>query len=243
MGGYQYKDNLFIRLKMSEASDINIDYNAYIKDIQRRDLLSIIDSDIGHQEKKSVKMKLLILQSTVKCLIENGYSKTSTQLVSKIAGVSRGALLYHYKNRNALIEATLDYILNRRANEYYTRTTALSEHERKVEGKAIEIYWEISRTDECQALLEISMAARTDEALQDIYLPRIKARNYIALNVISHIFPEWNTVDTKNLQKAMDLIDAFIIGLNVQRDVLETQNRRSALRKFAFDAIQKLRES
>ncbi len=223
---------------MNESLDITV---TAIDDFQHADPSLIIESDVGHQEKKSAKMRLLILQATVKCLIEKGYAKTSTQLVADTAGVSRGALLHHYPNRMALVSATIDYVKARRGKAFISRSLELSEYERTVEGKSIEVYWEVSQTDEAQALLEFAIAARNDEALQALYLPKIKNKAW--LHSIRNIFPEWKDADIKALDKATDLIDTFIVGLNIQRDVLGTHSRRIALRQFVFEAVEKFRES
>ena len=46
-----------------------------------------------------------LLEATVDCLVEHGWSGTSTTLVSARAGVSRGAQLHHFPTKNDLVLA------------------------------------------------------------------------------------------------------------------------------------------
>ena len=48
-------------------------------------------------------MRQRLLEATVDCLVEHGWSGTSTTLVSQRAGVSRGAQLHHFPTKNDLV--------------------------------------------------------------------------------------------------------------------------------------------
>ena len=48
------------------------------------------------QEERTRLMRQRLLEATVECLVESGWSGTSTTLVSQRAGVSRGAQLDHF---------------------------------------------------------------------------------------------------------------------------------------------------
>ena len=48
-------------------------------------------------------MRQRLLEATVECLVERGWSGTSTTLVSERAGVSRGAQLHHFPTKGDLV--------------------------------------------------------------------------------------------------------------------------------------------
>ena len=48
-------------------------------------------------------MRQRLLEACVECLVERGWSGTSTTLVSQRAGVSRGAQLHHFPTKNDLV--------------------------------------------------------------------------------------------------------------------------------------------
>jgi AcrR family transcriptional regulator len=205
--------------------------------------VDIIKSDAGHQEKKSARMRLNILNATVECLAKLGYYNTTTQIVAKNAQVSRGALLHHFSTRDILVEATIDFLVSQRTRVFVTEIKKISAKERIEKGEALEFYWQQGQSTEAEALLQITFAARNDTALQSVFLPKVKAQNDFMTNIIPDIFPEWSKTDLDNMKTAQDLVNVLVIGLNIQKDVIGSKSRRVRLRKFVFDSIQSLRDN
>ncbi|WP_271146001.1 TetR/AcrR family transcriptional regulator [Brevundimonas sp. NIBR10] len=52
------------------------------------------------------------MEATVDCLHQVGYAATTTPMVSRLSGVTRGGLLHHYPSKVALIIATGEYCLS-----------------------------------------------------------------------------------------------------------------------------------
>ena len=59
------------------------------------------------QEERTRAMRQRLLDACVECLVERGWSGTSTTLVSQRAGVSRGAQLHHFPTRRLCNLASL----------------------------------------------------------------------------------------------------------------------------------------
>ena len=62
-------------------------------------------------------MRQRLLEATVECLVEHGWSGTSTTLVSQRAGVSRGAQLHHFPTKNDLVVAAVEHLSEVRGEE------------------------------------------------------------------------------------------------------------------------------
>ena len=62
-------------------------------------------------------MRQRLLEATVECLVEHGWSGTSTTLVSQRAGVSRGAQLHHFPTKNDLVLAAVEHLSELRGEE------------------------------------------------------------------------------------------------------------------------------
>jgi len=201
----------------------------------------VLEGNGGRQEKKSAHMQLQILEATVKQLTEIGYANTTTQIVAQTASVSRGALLHHYATRLQLIVAVIDFLSTRMLREYASQIVLLSEQERMREGSGVEVLWNLTKTPESQAWLEISAASRTDTELRDVFLPRAKKHDKLIASLIPEIFPEWAGTALKDRQLAHDLVNVLVKGLDVHKDVMASRNRRVAVRKFIFDVVQTLR--
>ena len=69
------------------------------------------------QEERTRAMRLRLLEATVECLVERGFSGTSTTLVSERAGVSRGAQLHHFPTKNDLVVAAVEHLTEIRGAE------------------------------------------------------------------------------------------------------------------------------
>jgi AcrR family transcriptional regulator len=71
-----------------------------------------------------------LLDSAATAFTERGYRGTSVDLVAENAGVTKGALYWHFKNKEALFFALIDERVDRRARELMQITeTAPREHE------------------------------------------------------------------------------------------------------------------
>jgi AcrR family transcriptional regulator len=63
-------------------------------------------------------MRLRLLEATIQCLVDAGFAGTSTTLVSRIAGVSRGAQLHHFPTKNDLVVAAVRHLAEQRQAEF-----------------------------------------------------------------------------------------------------------------------------
>jgi AcrR family transcriptional regulator len=69
------------------------------------------------QQERSRATQQRLLEATVECLVEFGWSGASTTMIAERAGVSRGAQLHHYPTRAALVLAAVEHLAERRAAE------------------------------------------------------------------------------------------------------------------------------
>src|ERR1700712_781711 len=69
------------------------------------------------QEERTRVMRQRLLDATIECLVEHGWSGTSTTLVSQRAGVSRGAQLHHFPTKNDLALAAGAHLSDMRRDE------------------------------------------------------------------------------------------------------------------------------
>lgn len=55
-----------------------------------------------------------LLETTVRCLAERGWSASTVTVIATEAGISRGALQHHFPTREALVVAALEYMFEER---------------------------------------------------------------------------------------------------------------------------------
>lgn len=223
---------------MTEISSLIESYEA---SLTHPDPNRVLESELSHQEKKSARMQIAILEATIVCLADLGYHKTTTQLVAKTAKVSRGALLHHFATRSILIEALVDYLMSQRTRTYVNEITKLTKKERIELGTPLEFYWRMGQTKEAFALLELTFVARTDQKLDKIVTSKVKEQRLFMSKIIPKIFPEWSNVSVEDIKMAQDMVNVLITGMTIERNTIGSQTRRIQLRKFVFDTLQVLR--
>ncbi len=121
------------------------------------------------QEERSRAMRARLLEATVECLVEHGWSGTSTTLVSQRAGVSRGAQLHHFPTKDALVLAAVEHVTLAREDDLVALARARAGTQartRAVLGALAELYTGPLFT----AAHELWVAARTDVALREAVL-------------------------------------------------------------------------
>jgi AcrR family transcriptional regulator len=128
----------------------------------------------SRQEERSRSTRLRLLDATIACLIERGWSGTTTTLVAERAGVSRGAQLHHYPTKSALVLAAVEHLAERRAAELRAEVAALPRGRDRINA-TVDLLAAVFTGPLYAAALEVWVAARTDEALRATLLP-VEAR-------------------------------------------------------------------
>jgi uncharacterized protein (TIGR02246 family) len=91
---------------------------------------SVVKRRDGRRAEVRGTAREMLLDSAAKVFAERGYRGTSVDLVAENAGVTKGALYWHFKNKEELFFALIDERVDRRARELMQVTeTAPREHE------------------------------------------------------------------------------------------------------------------
>ncbi len=115
-------------------------------------------------------MRQRLLEATVDCLVEHGWSGTSTTLVSQRAGVSRGAQLHHFPTKNDLVLAAVEHLSEVRGDELREASRRLPAGKRRTRA-VLEMFADHFTSPVFTAALEVWVAARTDEVLRAAVVP------------------------------------------------------------------------
>jgi AcrR family transcriptional regulator len=115
-----------------------------------------------------------LLEATVECLAELGWSGTTTTVVAQRAGVSRGAQLHHYRTRTELVVAAIGHLAALRAQEMARAAGRLPPGRDRV-GAVLDLLAEQHTGPLFVAALEVWVAARSDDALRAALQP-VEAR-------------------------------------------------------------------
>ena len=140
--------------------------------------------------KKASNTRFRILESTLDCLVEIGFTNTSIATIAAKAGLSRGAVQFHFPTKSAAMEAVTNHILQRRLDVYRADMAKIPPSEDFLEH-ALTAYWKQVTRPEFVAQQEIALAARTDARLAEVL--GVAYREYVARSREPFLveFPAW----------------------------------------------------
>lgn len=168
------------------------------------------------QEERRAETQGRLLDATMECLAELGWSGTSTTEVARRAGVSRGAQQHHYPTKMLLVAAALEHLLERQRLAYERAFADLPESERNVEG-ALDLLWVTFRQAPSLALMELAMAARTDETLRELSIGINERVVQVILETFLRLFP--TSLDEEDASTLIRSLFATLIGLTLQNSL------------------------
>jgi AcrR family transcriptional regulator len=122
------------------------------------------------QEQRTRAMRQRLMEATVECLVERGWSGTSTTLVSERAGVSRGAQLHHFPTKQDLVFAAVEHLTELRGAELVEAARRLPAGKRRTRA-VLEMLADHFTSPVFTAALELWVAARTEPELHAQVVP------------------------------------------------------------------------
>ncbi|MBC2669797.1 TetR/AcrR family transcriptional regulator [Novosphingobium piscinae] len=164
----------------------------------------------GLQTRKSAATRARLIEATIACLVKYGYAKTVTPLVAAEAGLSRGAMLHHFANGDALIRATIVALHERRLNAFRRASEA---HPGDVRAM-VRGYWQQLQKPGFIAFQELAMAARTDAGLAAILLPLQAEFSDRFKALAGQLYPDWSRQPAR-LDLAMALSQTLMEGMRI----------------------------
>lgn len=171
----------------------------------------------------------MLLNATIDCLIDLGYSATTTTVIAERAGVSRGAQLHHYPTKAELVAAAVEHLARKIGAEFASEL----EHLRSSDNQlmlAIDVLWARYDSPLFNAWLELAVAARTDAELRASLLPvehRLRAGlQRMAADLLA------GEADGERYGDLVQLTFHVLQGLAVERLVLSESRRAREKREM-----------
>jgi AcrR family transcriptional regulator len=188
----------------------------------------------GSELGKSRETRRRILEAARDVLAAQGYQRFSTILVAEQAGLTRPAMLYHFRSRADLLRATAQYLV--RTMVLAIESVMTSPEPGGVSGHAamamVDMLWEQRQGPEYAATVELLIAARTDPGLKDLIRPAIDTFDRNRLDIARRVLPG-DRPDTAAFEFTRDLMRFMMDGMAL-RDWLtvDMEGRLQAARDF-----------
>jgi AcrR family transcriptional regulator len=116
------------------------------------------------QAERSAETKRRLLEATIDCIVERGYARTTTSEIVSRAGLTRGAQLHHFVDRDTLLLAAVDYLFECGMKEF-NRAFAARAPEQDGNDAAVDLSWRAFGGRFGMAWLEMLVASRADKQL------------------------------------------------------------------------------
>lgn len=140
------------------------------------------------QSERTAGTREALLEAAIGCLVEFGYAKTTTRMVADRAGVSRGAQTHHFPAKTELVAAAIEYLFDQQARRFREAFAALPDDQRTVD-QALALLWEIVSGPSYAAVLEVTVAARTDEELRVVVHGMAAVLENTVIGLLREFFP------------------------------------------------------
>ena len=172
-------------------------------------------NDIDAMGRQAAKSKLTqdnIINAVISLIKEKGFSAASSTQIAKRAGVTWGAVQYHFGGKEEILEEVLE-----RSHMKFHRTLSakpftIGEPERRV-AKYVDAAWHHYQGEEYMATMEILLATRGHgEASKDL---SVSSRRGEHLKLGRRIFHD-SKVSDKVLQDVIYIVHCMLTGMLIE---------------------------
>ncbi|MDI7776002.1 helix-turn-helix domain-containing protein [Asticcacaulis sp. EMRT-3] len=123
---------------------------------------------------KSRRTRVQILETAMRLFAELGYDRAGNAAIAEACGLTRGAMLYHFPTREALIEAAAWHIQAAREAAFEIEAGKLKPGQDALDG-AIDAYWQLLSSVPFAAFLALERAGRQDAEVARAIAPAQEA--------------------------------------------------------------------
>jgi AcrR family transcriptional regulator len=196
------------------------------------------------QAERTEHTRGLLLDATVACLVELGYSRTSVNEICKRAGVSRGAQQHHFATKAELMAQAIEHLATKLAAGFATEYSAgigkeAAGLDRTGIGIAIENLWQAYSGDLSTAALELWVAARTDSELRAAMRPVDRALGRSTMRIYAESAGEQLDDDRKQtlFWMTVNLTRGLALEAELGGDEARTRKQLEAWKQIAADFV------
>lgn len=193
------------------------------------------------QAERTAAMRTRLLEATIDCLVTYGYGGATTPRIAERAGVTRGAQIHHFRSKEDLVVAAIDYLAQQRIELAVQRQDKLTGADDPASG-VLEYLWESHQGGMFVATVELWVAARTDSVLAR-HIEQVEPRvNGAIAAAIAHILPDHpGKRELRNaLYTAMDALRGILVAGFVDGDVSQARKRWDRASVFLREDIAEL---
>jgi AcrR family transcriptional regulator len=175
---------------------------------------------------KSLRTRARILASALRLFVEIGYHAATNARIAEASGLTRGAMLYHFPDREALLEAVVPFIQQARMQMLQAAADSAPAGADRIDY-AIDSYWRLLGEPPFVAFAELESAARTDPVLGERLGPAEIA--FDRAETSGHLVELVQGAEGPRFQASRDLARFMLEGLSRARLTYDADGRTERL--------------
>lgn len=176
------------------------------------------------QAERSDSMRTRLLEATLQSLAEDGYAASTLSSIVRRAGVSRGAQVHHYPNKQALMLDAAEDLLRRTYRQLGELLLSIGDEDDRL-TRLVEAAWEqVFSTPLFHAYTELLVASLRDADLADALRERLKRVQSVFAPAVEHYFepnPKLAGASKADLHALFQQLSCFLVGLATQAHLMK----------------------
>ncbi len=176
------------------------------------------------QAERSDSMRSRLLEATLQSLAEDGYAASTLSSIVRRAGVSRGAQVHHYPNKQALMLDAAEDLLRRTYRQLGELLLSIGDEDDRL-TRLVEAAWDqVFSTPLFHAYTELLVASLRDENLADALRERLKRVQSVFAPAVEHYFepnPKLSGTSKADLHALFQQLSCFLVGLATQAHLMK----------------------
>ncbi|MGI8558188.1 MAG: TetR/AcrR family transcriptional regulator [Solirubrobacteraceae bacterium] len=158
-----------------------------------------------------VATRIAIVEATVACLVEEGYSAFTTRRVAERAGIAQSTLMHHFDARETLLIEAVTHIAMQLADRALDAVDLAALRTPKHREDVLDEAWRVFTTSEALAAAQLWVAAWTEPELAGTLRELEERISAILIAAAQALFPE--RADDPRLLALIDAAVSLIRGL------------------------------
>ncbi|MBA4286111.1 MAG: TetR family transcriptional regulator [Xanthomonadaceae bacterium] len=171
------------------------------------------------QAERSDQMRQRLLEATLQSLAEDGYAGSTLSSIVRRAGVSRGAQVHHYPNKQALMLDAAEDLVRHTYRQLGELLLSIKDEDDRL-TRLVDAAWEqVFSTPLFHAYSELLIASLRDQDLAEALKGRLKLVQGVYAPAVEHYFEPINA-SKADLHAMFVQLSFFLVGLATQAHLM-----------------------
>jgi AcrR family transcriptional regulator len=183
------------------------------------------EAEVGE---KADAARLAILNATLDCFSEFGWSGTNMSVIARRSGMTRGRIQYYFPTLDGLLRAAIEHLMVEWRKKYFSSISEAGETSARFDT-GIAVLWNLMQDPLHIARQELQATARTNPELGALLTQTTIYDDEASIEAVKRAYPELAPHGDAALRRARDFTMVFMEGLSLYGFGADAEVRREEL--------------